>query len=350
MHKINVGLIGAGRIGRVHGEHLARRIPEANLVAVSDIFLNAAEKLAADFQIPAIFQDYRRIMEDEAIEAVVISSSTDTHTRMIEEAAAAGKHIFCEKPLAIDLIKIDRALAAVRQAGVKLQVGFNRRFDSDFRRVQEIVAAGEIGTPHILRITSRDPELPSIAYVEVSGGIFLDMTAHDFDTARYLIGSEVEEVFAVGGVLVNPEIGRVGDFDTAIITLRFVNGTLGAIDNSRRAIYGYDQRVEVFGSKGMAVVANKTSDNVSCSDAQGIHAARLPHFFVDRYIKSFEEEIRAFIRCVLEDKTPLVTGVDGRASTVMSLAARKSCEEHRPVRLSEVDTTNLSPISNRKEY
>lgn len=334
--KVNVGLIGAGRIGRLHAEHLAFRIPQANLLAVSDIILEAAQKCAAEFGIPKAIQDHREIMEDPNIEAVVICSSTDTHAQMIEEAAAAGKHIFCEKPIDFDLARIDRALAAVEEAGVKLQVGFNRRFDPNFRRVRELVAAGKIGEPHILRITSRDPAPPPIEYVKVSGGIFLDMTIHDFDMARYLIGSEVEEIYAVGGVMVDPAIGEAGDIDTAVITLRFENGVIGTIDNSRRAAYGYDQRVEVFGSGGMVAVSNKTPDSAVVSDAEGVHGPLPLYFFIERYVDSYIAEMEAFIECIQQDRMPPVTGIDGRIPVVMGYAARRSYEENRPVRLGEV--------------
>ena len=334
--KVNVGLIGAGRIGRLHAEHLAFRIPQANLLAVSDIILEAAQKCAAEFGIPKAIQDHREIMEDPNIEAVVICSSTDTHAQMIEEAAAAGKHIFCEKPIDFDLARIDRALAAVEEAGVKLQVGFNRRFDPNFRRVRELVAAGKIGEPHILRITSRDPAPPPIEYVKVSGGIFLDMTIHDFDMARYLIGSEVEEIYAVGGVMVDPAIGEAGDIDTAVITLCFENGVIGTIDNSRRAAYGYDQRVEVFGSGGMVAVSNKTPDSAVVSDAEGVHGPLPLYFFIERYVDSYIAEMEAFIECIQQDRMPPVTGIDGRIPVVMGYAARRSYEENRPVRLGEV--------------
>jgi myo-inositol 2-dehydrogenase/D-chiro-inositol 1-dehydrogenase len=237
-------------------------------------------------------------LDDKRIEAVIICSSTDTHAQLIQESAEAGKHIFCEKPIALALSPIDAALKAVEKASVKLQVGFNRRFDTSFKRIRELVAAGQIGRPHVLRITSRDPAPPPIAYVKVSGGIFLDMTIHDFDMARYLIGSEVEEIYAAGEVLVDPEIGEAGDIDTALITLRFVNGALGVIDNSRRAVYGYDQRVEVFGSGGMALVTNRAPDNVQQSDATGVHLAKPLYFFVERYMESYFEEMREFIRCV----------------------------------------------------
>jgi myo-inositol 2-dehydrogenase/D-chiro-inositol 1-dehydrogenase len=226
---------------------------------------------------------------------------------------------------------------------VKLQVGFNRRFDPSFQRVRDLVAAGTIGTPHIVRITSRDPEPPPIDYVEVSGGIFLDMTIHDFDMARYLIDSEVTELYAVGGVMVDPEIGRVGDIDTAVITLRYANGALGTIDNSRRAVYGYDQRVEVFGSKGMLAVGNNTPDKVEQSAADGIHSSLPLFFFIERYVDAYIAEMRAFIGCIQRDTAPPVTGIDARMSVVMGYAARKSYDVGRPVSLDEVDHHNDGP-------
>jgi myo-inositol 2-dehydrogenase/D-chiro-inositol 1-dehydrogenase len=334
--RVNVGVIGAGRIGKLHAENLAYRIPEANVIAIADVVLEAAEKCAADFQIPSAVKDYREIMENPDVEAVIICSSTDTHSQMIEEAAAAEKHIFCEKPIDFDLARIDRALEAVDRAGVKLQVGFNRRFDPNFKRVREVVAAGEIGTPHILRITSRDPAPPPIAYIKVSGGIFLDMTIHDFDMARYLIGSQVSEIYAAGGVMVDPEIGRAGDIDTAVITLRFENGTIGTIDNSRKAVYGYDQRVEVFGSEGMVAVSNNTPDTAVYSNAKGVHSSLPLFFFVERYTESYIAEMKEFIGCIQQDEKPSVTGVDGRIPVVMGYAAMKSYKENRPVKLSEV--------------
>jgi myo-inositol 2-dehydrogenase/D-chiro-inositol 1-dehydrogenase len=334
---INVGLVGAGRIGRLHAENLAYRIPEATLVAVSDIFVEAAQSVAAELQIPAAYQDHRPILEDKTIDAVLICSSTDTHAQLIEEAAEAGKQIFCEKPIALDLSSIDHALAAVDRAGVKLQIGFNRRFDPHFRRIRELVATGEIGEPHLLRITSRDPEPPPIEYVKVSGGIFLDMTIHDFDMARYLIGSEVDEVYAAGGVMVDPAIGEAGDIDTAIITLHYENGMLGAIDNSRQAIYGYDQRVEVFGSGGMVTCANDKPDSAVVSNALGEHGAKPLFFFVERYTESYVSEMKAFVECVVNDTPPPVTGIDGRIPVVMGYAAKRSLKEKRPVKLSEIE-------------
>ena len=334
--KVNIGVIGAGRIGKLHAEHLAYRVPDASVLAIADIRVEAAESCAAEFGIPSAVQDHQGIMENPDIEAVIICSSTDTHAQMIEEAAAAGKHIFCEKPIDFDLARIDRALEAVDQAGVKLQIGFNRRFDPNFRRVREMVAAGKIGTPHILRITSRDPGPPPIEYVKVSGGIFLDMTIHDFDMARYLIGSEVTEIYAAGGVMVDPEIGKAGDIDTAVITLRFENGAIGTIDNSRKAVYGYDQRVEVFGSEGVVAVSNNTPDTAVYSNAEGVHSSLPLFFFVERYTDSYIAEMQAFIECIQQDKAPPVTGLDGRIPVVMGYAAKKSYEENRPVKLSEI--------------
>ena len=335
---MNIGLIGVGRIGTLHAQHLAFRLPQANLLAVADLFLEAAKRCAADCQIPHAFQDYRRILDDPTIEAVVICTSTDTHARIIEEAAARGKHIFCEKPLDLDLARIDRMLTSVNEAGVKLQVGFNRRFDPNFQRVREMVAAGKIGVPHIVRITSRDPEPPSIEYVKVSGGIFLDMTIHDFDMARYLMDSEVAELYAMGGVMVDPEIGRVGDIDTTIITLRYANGAMGTIDNSRRAVYGYDQRVEVFGSDGMIMVSNEKPDAVEWSASDGTHSSLPLFFYIERYTEAYIAEMKAFIECVQQDKVPPVTGMDGRIPVVMGHAARMSWEENRPVKLAEIDS------------
>jgi myo-inositol 2-dehydrogenase/D-chiro-inositol 1-dehydrogenase len=336
---INIGVVGAGRIGRVHAENLVYRIPAATVVAVSDIFVEAAERLAAEAGIPAVYQDHRRILEDKSIDAVLICSSTDTHAQFIEEAAEVGKQIFCEKPIALDLARIDRALAAVERAGVKLQIGFNRRFDPNFRRVRQVVAAGQIGEPHLLRITSRDPAPPPIEYVKVSGGIFLDMTIHDFDMARFLIGAEVESIYAAGGVLVDPAIGDAGDVDTALVALHFANGVLGAIDNSRQAVYGYDQRVEVFGSAGCVTADNDYPNTARISDAQRVHRDLPLNFFMERYTASYVAEIEAFVDCILHDTSPTVTGLDGRIPVVMGYAAKKSLDEGRPVKLSEVDVT-----------
>lgn len=337
MTKLNIGIIGAGRIGRVHAEHLAYQIPQAALLGVADISEEAAQECARQFDVPEAVQDYRALLDNPAIEAVVICSSTDTHAQIIEEAAAAGKHIFCEKPIAFTLEEIDRALAAVEQAGVKFQVGFNRRFDPSFRRVREAVRQGEIGEPHLLHLISRDPAPPPLDYIRSSGGLFFDMTIHDFDMARFLIGSEVEEIYAAAGVRVDPAIGRAGDLDTAVVTLQFENGVIGTIDNSRKAAYGYDQRAEVFGSAGRVQSDNHFPNTAVVSTAEHVRRDLPLHFFMERYIESYQAEMQAFVDAVLEDRPVPVGGDDGRISVVMSRAARRSYDKNRPVRLAEVE-------------
>lgn len=333
---VNVGLIGAGRIGRVHAENLAYRIPAVNLSAVADVFVDSAKKVAADFQIPVVTANPQEIFDNPDIDAIVICSSTDTHAEFISAAATAGKHIFCEKPIALDLAVIDKSLADVKKNDVKLQLGFNRRFDPHFKAARDMVAAGKIGTPEIVHIISRDPSPPPVEYIKVSGGIFMDQTIHDFDMARFLIGSEVEEIFAAGGVMVDPAIGQAGDIDTAVITLRYKNGAIGTIDNSRRAVYGYDQRVEVFGSKGSVVVANPTPHTAVYSHADTVESAKPLYFFLERYMDAYAAEMQVFVDCILNDTTPPVTGIDGRIPVVMGLAAWKSYRENRPVKLSEI--------------
>ena len=333
---LNIGLIGVGRIGKVHAEHLAYRIPRARLAAVSDVNLEAAAALGAKLGVGRVEADHRALLADPALDAVVICSPTDLHAPMIEASAAAGKHIFCEKPVARTLGEIDRALDAVARAGVKLQIGFNRRFDANFARVRRAISSGEIGEPHLLHIVSRDPGPPPIEYVRVSGGMFLDMTIHDFDMARFLIGEEVEEVFAAGAVRVDPAIGAAGDLDTALVTLKFAGGALGVIDNSRRAVYGYDQRVEVLGSAGGAAVANNHPNTAVISDAASVHRDLPLNFFMDRYLDSFLTEMAAFVDAVLDGAPIPVTGEDGRAAVALGIAARRSHDENRPVRLDEI--------------
>lgn len=334
--KLHIGIIGAGRIGKVHAATIASRLPEAVPLMIADPDRRAAEETAARYGIPHIAQSSTDVLADPRIEAVLICSSTDTHADLVVAAAQAGKHIFCEKPIDHDLAKIDRALASVAKAGVKLQVGFNRRFDANFARVRQAVAEQEVGTPHILHIVSRDPLPPPIPYIKVSGGIFLDMTIHDFDMARFLIGDEVEEVYTAAGVRVDPEIGRAGDLDTAIILLRFKNGVIGTIDNCRKAVYGYDQRVEILGSKG-AISTQNCYPNQAVISTESFVRRDLPlNFFVERYAESYANEMEAFVRALLDDAAPPVTGADARIPVVMGLAARRSYDEHRPVRLEEI--------------
>lgn len=336
--KVRVGVIGTGRIGKLHIEHLAQDIPEADLVALCSLDRPSMDSLSEQFNVAETVDDYTKLLADPQIDAVLITSATNTHVEISQAAAIAGKHIFCEKPIALDLKQIDETLAIVEKARVKFQVGFQRRFDVSFTRIREAIASGEIGEPHILRITSRDPAPPPIEYISVSGGIFLDMTIHDFDIARYLIGDEVVEIYATGAVRVDPQIGEAGDIDTAVITLQFKNGVIATIDNSREAVYGYDQRVEIFGSKGMVTAANPLTDTVTFSGSEATRGALPPYFFVERYKAAYLSELQAFFRCIQEDTSPPVTGEDGRIPVVMGLAALKSLRENRPVLLSEISS------------
>ncbi len=320
---LKVGIIGAGRIGRVHSESISKYVKGAEIKAISDVKIT--EELTAwakSMGIPEVYDDYKKILQDPEIDAVLVCSSTNTHAPISIEAAQAGKHVFCEKPVDADPAKIREVLAAVEKAGVKFQVGFNRRFDHNFKAIKDRVSAGDIGEPHVIRVTSRDPEAPPIEYVKVSGGMFFDMTIHDFDMIRYLSGSEVEEVFAVGTVLVNPEIGKAGDIDTAVITLKLKNGAIGVIDNSRKAAYGYDQRAEVFGSKGAIHITNDTGSTAVFSGENGVVAEKPKYFFLERYMQSFADEISCFVDSVVNDKPTLVNGNDGLQPVLIALAAK----------------------------
>jgi myo-inositol 2-dehydrogenase/D-chiro-inositol 1-dehydrogenase len=282
-----------------------------------------------------VVRDYHELLADPDIEAILIATSTNTHAFIMKDLAVAGKHIFCEKPLALGLEEIDGALDAVAKAGVKLQVGFNRRFDKSFQKVREIVASGEIGRPCILRITDRDPEVPALEFLRVSGGMFLDQTIHDFDMARFQVG-EIEEVYATGGVLIEPELKEFGDIDTNVVTLKFANGAVGAIDNSRQAVYGYDQRLEVLCSNGTAMANNEFENTATMGKLGGFLSAKLPHFFMQRYAPCYVEEVRQFIECVRDDKPTPINGADGRAAVILGYAAWKSLRENRPVKASEI--------------
>jgi myo-inositol 2-dehydrogenase/D-chiro-inositol 1-dehydrogenase len=336
MADLGLALIGAGRIGRLHAENIARYVPEARLLWVADVVEEAAAKAAKDFGIPYWISRYERVLEDPNVKAVLVCTSTNTHAEIVASAAAAGKHIFCEKPLALDLEEIEAALAAVKKAGVILQVGFHRRFDPTFRQLKKLLELGAIGKPWLLKITSYDPAPPPISYVKVSGGIFLDMTIHDFDMARFLLG-DVEEVYATGGVLVDPEIGKAGDVDTAIVTLKFKNGALGVITNCRKATYGHDQRIEVLGEKGGLFAENPLPHVTRMANESGYRTSPLHYFFVERYREAYIAEMKAFVEAVREEREPPVTGLDGKIPVVMGYAAKRSLTEHRPVRISEID-------------
>ncbi|MEI6050108.1 MAG: inositol 2-dehydrogenase [Bacteroidota bacterium] len=336
MKKIKLGVIGTGRIGKVHIATLVQSVPQAEVVAVADVNLESANEVAKAFGINSVFSDYLDVINYPDVEAVVICSPTDTHARYIVDAAKAGKHIFCEKPVDLSLEVIKGAIQAVTTAGVKLMVGFNRRFDPNFSKIKQLVVEGKIGDPHILKITSRDPAPPPPEYSAVSGGMFMDMTIHDFDMARYIAGSEVTEVYTKASVLVDPAIGKAGDVDTAIITLTFANGAIGVIDNSRKAVYGYDQRLEIFGSKGMACADNNYPENHHYYASDGVHGSLPLNFFMDRYLEAYANEMKIFCNAVMNDLQLPVSGNDGLMSVAIALAAKKSHLEQRPVKLSEI--------------
>jgi myo-inositol 2-dehydrogenase/D-chiro-inositol 1-dehydrogenase len=334
---VDIGIIGAGRIGKIHAENMVSSMSAGRLKAIAEINLTPEiEAWAKDLGVESVVKDPADLLADKDIRAVLICSSTDTHADLVIAAAKAGKHIFCEKPVDLTVARVRAAIDAAAKAGVKLQVGFNRRFDHNFRRVRELVESGAVGTPHLIKISSRDPAPPPPDYIAVSGGIFLDMTVHDFDMARFQADSEVVEVYAAGAVLIDEAIGKAGDVDTAIVTLRFENGVLAVIDNSRQAVYGYDQRVEVFGSKGSAAAENDAPCTVKLSCEAGVIGEKPLYFFLERYKESYVAEIRAFLDAIAGEKPVPVTGEDGLQDLRVGLAAKLSLAEGRPVKLSEI--------------
>jgi len=331
---LRIGVIGVGRIGRMHAELIAYQVPGAALGAVYDSSEPAARGVAAELGVPAV-ASVDEILDSE-LDAVAICSSSDTHVDLLIAAAQADKAVFCEKPVSLDLAEVDRALAAIDAAGVPFQIGFNRRFDPAHASVREAVVSGAVGDPHLVRISSRDPEPPPLDYVKSSGGLFLDMMIHDFDMARFVTGTEVVEVFARGALRIEPSFAQAGDIDTALVTLVHQDGCLTAIDNSRRAAYGYDQRVEVFGSLGMAVSENPRAHTGSVITADGERRPPNPDFFLGRYLPSYVREWLAFVEAVKTGATPPVSTADARAPLVIGLAAARSLREGRPVRVEEV--------------
>jgi myo-inositol 2-dehydrogenase / D-chiro-inositol 1-dehydrogenase len=333
MTSIRMGIAGVGRIGRMHAAILARQVPRAQVVAVADAFADAAAEVAADLRVRAFTVD--ELIASPDVDAVAICTPSESHVDLIVRAAEAGKAVFCEKPVSLDVNEVDRALAAVDRAGVPFMVGFNRRFDPGHRSVQRAVQSGQVGDVQLARITSRDPALPPPGYVDNSGGIFVDMTIHDFDMARYVVGSPVVEVFAKGAVLIDPAIGAAGDVDTAVVVLTHANGAITTIDNSRQAVYGYDQRVEVMGSAGMATSENVLKDYGRLYTADSISGANLQHFFLDRYRESFINEWIAFVDYVIDGGPSPVPGSAGRAPVIIGQAAWQSVREERPIRIDE---------------
>lgn len=335
---LKIGIIGAGRIGKVHLESISYHVKNATVTAMADPFMNEeTEKLIRSYGVSKVTKDYNDILNDKDIDAVLVCSSTDTHAAISIEAINAGKHVFCEKPVDHSIEKIQAVADALKEhPDIKFQVGFNRRFDHNFAAIRKAYDDGKIGEAHILKITSRDPEPPNPAYIKVSGGIFLDMTIHDFDMACFLTDSDVEELYVNSAVLVDPAIGEQGDVDTAIITMKMANGALAVIDNSRKAAYGYDQRAELFGSKGMVATSNDTVSSAVISNADGVTGEKPLFFFLERYMGSFSEEMRQFTEAVIND-TEVPVGIHaGLQSVKIGLAARKSVEEHRPVKISEI--------------
>lgn len=336
MTTLTIGIIGAGRIGRLHVDNL-RLISQIRIKSISDVYVNDQLKAwAEERQIEVVTTDYHDLLNDPEIQAVFICSPTTTHATIIKEAAEAGKHIFCEKPVSFSVEETEAALAVVEKAGVKLQVGFNRRFDANFRKVRNLVQEGAIGTPHVLKITSRDPQPPGVDYIKSSGGLFMDMTIHDFDMARYIMGSEVIEVSAHGAVLVDPAIGEAGDIDTAIITLKFENGALGVIDNSRQAVYGYDQRLEVFGDKGVAQADNVRETTVELSTVDRVEKEKPLYFFLERYTQAYINEVNEFISVCLNDEAVSCSGFDGLQAERIAKAAKQSFEAGVPVQMKQL--------------
>ncbi len=335
MSRVKVGIIGAGRIGKLHAENLVK-MHRVELKAISDLFAGHIREWADRIGIPVVTDHYQNILHDKEIQAILICSPTDTHVPIITEAAKAGKHIFCEKPISFQLEQTKQALEAVKETGVKFQVGFCRRFDQSLKKAHQTVKEGKIGQPHLLRITSRDPHPPTKEYVAASGGLFFDMAIHDFDMARYLVGSEVEEVFAQGAVLIDPMFAECGDVDTAVTTLKFSNGAIGVIDNSRKAVYGYDQRVEVFAANGCVTVENARPTTAAISTAEGVLLDKPKYFFLERYNEAFVQEMADFIESILDDKEVPVTGHDGLQAELIARAAQKSFAEKRPVKIAEI--------------
>lgn len=328
---LKVGLLGAGRIAGVHATAISAH-PGSRLAAVSDINTAAAEKIAA--QYGAGVRDTAAILDDSSIDAVLIATSTDTHSDLIEKATAAGKAVLCEKPVDLSLARALRCRKTVSATGRPVMIGFNRRFDPNFSALKKAVDAGEIGTPELLSITSFDPAPPPVAYIKVSGGLFRDMMIHDFDMANFIMGTAPVSVTAVGSSIVDPEIGGAGDVDTAVVTLTYADGRIAVIKNSRRAVYGYDQRVELLGSEGLLQAQNMLENTVVKSTTQGVTGAKPTYFFLERYMPAYAAEWAAFVDAVNGNKAPPVTLDDGVAALAMAEAATLSVRTGAPVSLS----------------
>jgi myo-inositol 2-dehydrogenase / D-chiro-inositol 1-dehydrogenase len=333
MKRVRLGIIGVGEIGTVHATNIVRDVPGAELAAVADVRVEKARELARTLGVAKSYGRTEELLADRDVEAVLICTTPDSHAELLIAAAAAGKHIFCEKPLGLEPVAAQKALASVAAAGVLLQVGFNRRFDASFKRIKEHLDAGKLGTPHSVHIISRDPEPPGKEYYLLSGGILLDMTIHDFDLARHFIGDEVVEVYVAGSTLIAPWLAEHDDADTIAIVLKFSRGAVGLISNSCKAVFGYDQRVEVFGERGMVSASNPLADTTAFMNEEGNRSPPLLHFFTERYRASYAEEIRSFVDSVANGTEPAVTGRDGLIGIQIATAARQSMRTGAPVRL-----------------
>ena len=332
MEIINIGIIGMGRIGKIHLENLITKINGVEVLAVVNPSENGQE-FAKKFGVPITSSDVSVIFENPEIDAVLICSPSDTHADYAMRAAKSGKAIFCEKPIDMSLNRAIQVTAKVKEYNVPMMVAFNRRFDPDFSKIRKLVSKGKIGNVQSLHIISRDPGPPPIDYIMQSGGLFKDMTIHDFDMARFIMGCEVTEVFATGSCMVDTAIGEAGDIDTAMLILRFENGATAVIENSRKAVYGYDQRLEVFGSKGVLKIDNPLITNVSGSDQQGTHSDVNLNFFIDRYENSYLIEMEVFIEALANKTKMPVSGSDGVKAIVLADAAYVSLKENRPIKI-----------------
>ena len=338
---LQVGIIGVGRIGQVHIRGILSGVPQAKIRGIAAPHLTPAIRaLAQSAGAELVAEDYRALLRDPRIDAVLICSPTDTHAAISVEALRAGKHVFCEKPVDLSLVKIQTVIDVARKSGLKYQVGFNRRFDHNFRALRKTIAEGKIGSVQVIKICSRDAEPPSAKFVRSSGGLFLDMTVHDLDMVRFLSACEIEEVYAAGSVLVDPAIGRAGDVDTAAIVLKLRGGALGLIDNSRQAVYGYDQRAEIFGSLGCVSIGNDAPSTAVLSTADGVQREKTLRFFLERYLPAFQEEMRQFIDAVENDYPVPVCGNDALQATLLAMACTRSAREGRPVRMEEIPVSS----------
>ncbi len=330
---LHIAILGAGRIGRVHAAAVAAA-PGAKLAAIADPMPDAAQAISEAYGCAIATID--AIEADPAIDAVIICTPTDTHADLIERFARAGKAIFCEKPVDLSLARVADCLKVVAATKATLMVGFNRRFDPDFMAVKAAIDAGRVGDVEMVTITSRDPGAPPPDYITRSGGMFRDMTIHDFDMARWLLGEEVESVFASASVLVDPRIGELGDFDSANVILRTASGRQAIITNTRRAAYGYDQRIEVLGADGMVSAENHGENRITLADKDGFHSAPLLNFFMSRYTAAYANEINAFVAAVNNKTEAPTTGHDGLMALALAEAALKSVATGRLVKVSEV--------------